>query len=187
MPDLFSQGSLFDAISRTAERKPVGGHGPPQAFGQAGPAATPAEPAMPEESAEQNQAAMDDIMSAGMRNDLDPISQYRLQQANLGTMSNFAAHGMGPSTSETLALHGNKLRVAAENQERLLRELEFAARVQELFGDKSGPSGTEAAIKKHDEEKRQKEQNPQSVTPSGYDPNPQPKPSGQADAPKARF
>jgi hypothetical protein len=197
MPDLFNQNSLTDVIGRMAEGKRAGGQGPPQAFGQAAaPGATSEAPA----AADQEQENPWDQYQEPDPSELDPTGIHSLQQAKLATLSSFASnpqsqHGMGPSTSEALALHGDRIRVEAENFERRKREnaenwdrymrsIELAIKLQQLGLEPESESGFKRSIEEDEKKKKQ------GTTPSGYNPNtgqPPNQPQGQQNATPSGF
>lgn len=166
--------SINEIVAQTAEGKGGGGQGPgPGGYGQAGGGRAAAAPDTGE-AAQEAEAGEPNDFGADLGNmprygDLDPIGQYREQQLNLATASHFAGlgrSGMGPNTSQVLAMHGNKLRANAENWERYIQEARLAAELERL-GLGGGPSGTKKAIEEHDAAKKAGT----GVTPSGYNPN----------------
>jgi hypothetical protein len=178
--------SLQQIVADTAGQKGGGGQPAPQAFGQAGGGPKEAAPAAADQSdqstdqpGEEDASPWDQYLAAGPNS--DPTGKFREQQLNLATAGRFAGAGMGPNTSEALAIHGNKIRANAENWERYIQNIRLEAEMERLgiSLDPNRPSGTEAFIKQHEAEKKKRES---GVTPSGYDPaptEPANQPSGQ--------
>lgn len=162
---------IQDGIARLIESKGAG-EGPPQAFGQAGgldPARGPADPGQAGQAPSLTNADED------MNLPPDPLSLYDLQQANLGTMSQFAGLSRtgnvgGISTSLPLALHGNRVREEAERYQNEINKLRLLAELRRAgIGIPGMPSGVERAIKEDQENERKKTN---TKSPSGYNPTP---------------